>query len=138
MVVVNSTTGLSALHHGRPVTVLGSAIFDMPGLTFQGPLDRFWQEKTPPDPELFRAFRRVVLTPAQVNGSFFTEAGIALAIEGALERIGASPVAGHATVRSRAEPDLGVPMAAQSPSCCCASRRLPLASVPATAASRAR
>ncbi len=31
VVVVNSTTGLSALHHGRPVTVLGSAIFDIPG-----------------------------------------------------------------------------------------------------------
>ena len=75
VVVVNSTTGLSALHHGRPVTVLGSAIFDLAGLTFQGPLDGFWQESTPPDPELFKAFRKVVLTQAQVNGSFFTEAG---------------------------------------------------------------
>ena len=75
VVVVNSTTGLSALHHGRPVTVLGSAIFDLEGLTFKGPLDGFWREKSPPDPELFKAFRKVVLTRAQVNGSFFTYEG---------------------------------------------------------------
>ncbi|MDQ3558770.1 MAG: capsular biosynthesis protein, partial [Pseudomonadota bacterium] len=36
VVVVNSTTGLSALHHHRPTKVLGRAVFDMPGLTFQG------------------------------------------------------------------------------------------------------
>jgi capsular polysaccharide export protein len=105
VVVVNSTTALSALHHARPLKVLGRAVFDMPGLSFQGSLDRFWKEKTLPDQELFRAFRRVVLRRAQVNGSFFTKPGMALAIEGATERIGVSPVAGHATVWSRAEPD---------------------------------
>ena len=87
VVVVNSTTGLSALHHGKPVTVLGSAIFDIPGLTFQDHLDRFWRESTPPDAELYRAFRKVVMASAQVNGSFFTEAGIALALDAALERM---------------------------------------------------
>ena len=51
VVVVNSTTGLSALHHGRPVAVLGKAIFNLAGLTFKGPLDDFWKESTPPDPD---------------------------------------------------------------------------------------
>jgi capsular polysaccharide export protein len=92
VVVVNSTTGLSALHHGRPVTVLGSAIFDMAGLTFQGPLDDFWQRSTAPDAELFKAFRKVVVAQAQLNGSFFTEAGIAQGIEAAMERISVASV----------------------------------------------
>ncbi len=103
VVVVNSTTGLSALHHHRPTKVLGRAVFDMPGLTFQGSLDRFWNEKTQPDMELFRAFRRVVVRRAQVNGSFFTEAGMTLAIEGAIARMGVVPVAVQATYVARPE-----------------------------------
>ena len=87
VVVVNSTSGLSALHHGKPVTVLGSAIFNLAGLTFKGPLDRFWKKRTLPDADLFKAFRRVVLSEAQVNGSFFTPEGLDLAIKGALSRM---------------------------------------------------
>lgn len=97
VVVVNSTTGLSALHHSRPTKALGRAVFDMPGLTFQGSLDRFWTEKTAPDQELFRTFRRVVCRRAQVNGSFFTEAGMDLAVEGAMERMGVVQVPAHVT-----------------------------------------
>jgi capsular polysaccharide export protein len=92
VVVVNSTTGLSALHHGRPVVVLGHAIFDLSGLTFQGSFDRFWKWAKAPDQELFRAFRRVVLTKAQVNGSFFTYEGLDLAVEGTLKRLAIAPV----------------------------------------------
>jgi capsular polysaccharide export protein len=103
VVVVNSTTGLSALHHNRPTKALGRALFDLPGLTFQGPLDRFWKEQRRPDQELFRAFRRVVLRRAQVNGSFFTKDGMALAIEGAVERIGVAPAANTATSVVRGE-----------------------------------
>ncbi len=103
VVVVNSTTGLSAIHHNRPLKTLGRALFDMPGLTFQGSLDRFWQEKAQPDPELFRAFRRVVLRRAQVNGSFFTDIGMELAVEGAMERLGVTAVPSHLATISRAE-----------------------------------
>jgi capsular polysaccharide export protein len=99
VVIVNSTTGLSALHHNRPVKTLGQALFDMPGLTFQGPLDAFWTGGSPPDQALFRAFRRVLLTRAQVNGSFFTEAGIALALDNVLTRMEVAvltpAIAGH-------------------------------------------
>ena len=97
VVVVNSTTGLSALHHNRPTKVLGRAVFDMPGLTFQGSLDRFWSDKTAPDQELFRTFRRIVCRRAQINGSFFTESGMALAVEGAIERMGVLPVTAQVT-----------------------------------------
>jgi capsular polysaccharide export protein len=92
VVVVNSTTGLSAINHGRPLKVLGRAVFDMPGLTFQDNLDRFWREGGAPDAELFRAFRRVVLKRAQVNGSFFTRAGTELAVRNVLDRLGIQPL----------------------------------------------
>jgi capsular polysaccharide export protein len=100
VVVVNSTTGLSAIHHNRPLKVLGRAVFDLPGLTFQGSLDRFWEEASPPNQELFRAFKRVVLRRAQVNGSFFTDEGMALAVEGAMGRLGIGHVPSHAPSRA--------------------------------------
>jgi len=103
VIVVNSTTALSALHHQRPVAVLGNAIFNLPGLVFQGPLDAFWQKKTEPDRALFAAFRRVVLAGAQINGSFFTEAGIELAIQGTLDRLRAAPVPQPVLAQPKAE-----------------------------------
>jgi len=42
VVLVNSTVGLSALHHGAPTKVCGHALYDIPGLTYQGTLDQFW------------------------------------------------------------------------------------------------
>jgi len=103
VVVVNSTSGLSALHHNCPLKALGRALFDLPGLTFQGELDRFWTEGTAPDQDLFRAFRKVVLRRAQVNGSFFTEAGLELAVEGVLHRMGVATMVSHAQLVTRAE-----------------------------------
>jgi capsular polysaccharide export protein len=113
VVVVNSTTALSALYHNRPVKALGKALFDFDGLTFQGSLDQFWHEKTPPDHGLYRAFRQVVLARAQINGSFFTEEGLALAVEGAISRMGAAPVAQAAPVTQRKGPVAEI--AAKSP-----------------------
>jgi capsular polysaccharide export protein len=114
VVLVNSTTGLSAIHHNRPLKVLGNAVFDLPGLTFQGSLDRFWQEGVAPNQELFRAFRRVVLRRAQVNGSFFTDEGIALAVDGALERLGVPTLPVQAPSWSRGEVDSSGLAAAKS------------------------
>ncbi len=49
---VNSTVGLRAIVLGRPVKALGRAVWDVPGLAHQGPLDAFWTEGAPPDPAL--------------------------------------------------------------------------------------
>ena len=107
VVVVNSTTGLSALHHNRPLKVLGRALFDIAGLTYQGSLDRFWNEGATPDQDLFRAYRRVVLQAAQVNGSFFTKAGMMLALDGVMERLSLTPVAAPAALPAEsAKPEL--------------------------------
>jgi capsular polysaccharide export protein len=87
LVTVNSTVGVIALSFGLPVIALGKAIYDMPDLTFQGGLDDFWTEASPPDPDTFDAFRRVVAHRAQLNGGFFSDEGIRLAVEGAVRRL---------------------------------------------------
>jgi capsular polysaccharide export protein len=84
VVTVNSTVGLIALARGRAVKTLGDAVYDMPELTFQPPLDRFWTEAAPPDHALFDCFRRVVAARTQVNGGFFSKAGLELAVAGSL------------------------------------------------------
>jgi capsular polysaccharide export protein len=109
VVVVNSTTGLSALHRERPIKVLGNSLFDIPGLTYQGSLDSFWQDGSPPDMDLYRAFQRVVLARAQVNGSFFTKAGMELAVDGAMDRMDVVTAASIVLSRSRPRAKLTAP-----------------------------
>ena len=83
-IVVNSTVGTLALAHNCPVIALGSAIYDMPGLTFQGELDDFWQSATPPDTTLFNAFRATLIELTQINGNFYNEKGMNLAVKNTL------------------------------------------------------
>ncbi len=72
-VVVNSTIGFSSLYHNCPVKACGRAIYDMEGLTFQGPLDEFWEAA--PDfsinHELFTRFRNYMILTTQINGNFY-------------------------------------------------------------------
>ncbi len=91
MVTVNSTLGPLAMALGVPVKALGHAIYAMADLSFQGALDDFWNERTPPDRTTFEAFRRVVAAHTQVNGGFFSAEGVARAVEGAVVRLEASP-----------------------------------------------
>jgi capsular polysaccharide export protein len=86
VVTINSTVGYLALSFGLPVKALGSAIYDLPDLTFQGILDAFWRNAPPPNPETFAAFRRVVANRTQVNGGFYSASGLRLAVSGAIER----------------------------------------------------
>lgn len=80
VITVNSTVGMSSLALGRPTIALGRAIYNMPGLTFQGGLDAFWREGSPLDPELFQFFRNAVMHTTQVHGGYYTSAGVALAV----------------------------------------------------------
>ncbi|MEA3121373.1 MAG: capsular polysaccharide export protein [Paraburkholderia sp.] len=72
-VVINSTAGLTAVHRGVPTKVMGDAIFDMPGLTWQGPLDTFWgaQEAAAVDRDLYLRFRGYLIRTCQINTSFY-------------------------------------------------------------------
>jgi capsular polysaccharide export protein len=90
VVTVNSTVGTLALALGLPVIALGTAIYDLPGLTFQGALDDFWQAPTPPDRQLYDSFRRVLAARCLIPGDFFCEPGLRLAVAAAVARLEAT------------------------------------------------
>lgn len=87
VVTVNSTSGLRALQLGRPLQVLGQAVYDVPGLTFGGGLDAFWTDAAPPDPELVAATLRALAGTAQIRGAFFHDAGLDSAVDEAVRRL---------------------------------------------------
>lgn len=90
VVVVNSTVGLSALHHGRPLITLGNAIYNMQRLTWQGRLDAFWSEAAAPDGDVYKAFLDYIVHHTQINGDFYTRTGISMAVPAAIERLEAA------------------------------------------------
>lgn len=90
VVTVNSTTGMKALEYGCPVIALGETIYGLPGMTYQGSLDTFWQNAESPDPYLFHCFRNTVIYATQVNGGFYSGQGIDMVIRGCLPRMLAS------------------------------------------------
>jgi capsular polysaccharide export protein len=87
VVLVNSTVGMHALAADVPVCARGTAVYDLPGLTHQGGLDRFWASPDPVDRDYFAMFRRA-LTTIQVKGSFYNPDGRAHAIAEIVQRFG--------------------------------------------------
>lgn len=73
VVVVNSTVGLSALGHGAPVKVCGTALYDIPGLTFQGHLRQFWHfaQQAVPDAQELERYKHALIRRTQLNGNFY-------------------------------------------------------------------
>lgn len=89
-VLVNSTVGTSALIYNGPVIALGKAIYDMAGLTFQGTLNDFWTQASPPDKALFNAFRSSVIETTQINGGFYNQKGIEMSVANSLPALEAN------------------------------------------------
>jgi capsular polysaccharide export protein len=87
IVTVNSTVGITALRLGVPLKVLGNAVFDVPGLTSQQPLDAFWHNPEPPDPKLMADFLRVVVGATQVRGGYYERNSQLHAIDEIVERL---------------------------------------------------
>jgi capsular polysaccharide export protein len=87
VVTVNSTTGTLALACGIPVIALGQAVYNIPGITFDGPLDAFWSHPTPPDPRIWDAFSRVLQARCLVYGGFASDDGIEALVEGSIARL---------------------------------------------------
>nr|WP_279573907.1 capsular biosynthesis protein [Zavarzinia compransoris] len=83
-VTVNSTAGISALHRSIPLIALGHALFDLPGLCHQGGLDSFWTAPEPVDSRLYHGWRNMISRRSQVNGSFYSDRGIQMVIDGSL------------------------------------------------------
>jgi capsular polysaccharide export protein len=92
VVVANSTVGLHAIRAGTPVAALGEAVYRMPGLTHEGPLDRFWETPAPVDASLARDFVRALAAVAQVRGSFYHPRGRREAATEIVRRIAAGGV----------------------------------------------
>ncbi len=92
LVTVNSTAGLEALAAGCPTHALAPAIYDVPGLTHQGPLDAFWTDPSPPDAALVADFRRALAATCQVRGTIYSRAGTRAAAEAMARRIAAGAV----------------------------------------------
>lgn len=72
MVVINSTSGLSALIHGLPTKVLGKAPYDFEGLTDQQSLSLFWNNPQPPNAKVFNAYKTYLLYKTQLNDCFYS------------------------------------------------------------------
>lgn len=71
VITINSTAGLSALIFNKPLKVMGKALYDIEGLTWQGPLKQFWQSEFTPDKPLFDRFRAHLLYNTQINAVFY-------------------------------------------------------------------
>ena len=73
VVTINSTTGFSAIHHGKPTLVVGDAIYRIDGLAASTTLDRFWSTagQFPVHRELYNCVRRQLIHRTQINGNFY-------------------------------------------------------------------
>jgi capsular polysaccharide export protein len=87
LVCVNSTSATLALAADIPVCTIGDAIYDMPGLTHQRHLDTFWNDPTPPEPGLYRAFRRVLVDRCLVRGGLASESAVTTLVQSMMERL---------------------------------------------------
>ena len=87
VVTVNSTVGTLALNGGVPVVVLGEAVYDVPGIVHVGPLDAFWAAPQPPDPELYDAFRRVLIDRCLIPGGYGSDEGVDMLVDHARARL---------------------------------------------------
>lgn len=87
VVCVNSTSGTLALSAGMPVIVLGDAVYDVPGITHQGSLDRFWAKPELPDKALYEAFRKVLHARCLVRGGLASESATQTLVDNSIERL---------------------------------------------------
>ena len=87
VVTVNSTVGIWSLRAGLPTMTLGAAVYDVDGLTFQGPLDGFWTESKPADRTLWDAFIRAMVAEIQIRGVYYKREGLNAAVAAAAGKL---------------------------------------------------
>jgi capsular polysaccharide export protein len=71
VITINSTVGLSALLHDVPTFCMGRALYDLPGLTTRGTLEKFWHKQSPVCSDTFERMRQSLLHLTQLNASFY-------------------------------------------------------------------
>ncbi len=80
LVTVNSTGGLTALQKKLAVKCLGNAVYDVPGMTFQGSLDAFWRHGGPAEIDVLEGFIDYLVQSSQLNGGFHSREARALLV----------------------------------------------------------
>ena len=86
-VVINSTMGLRALRAHVPTIAVGVAVYDIDGLTHQGPLATFWTDARSPDAHLLSAFVRALAHGIHVRGAVYGASGRAAFVANAIRRL---------------------------------------------------
>ena len=71
VITINSTAGISALIHNKPLKVMGRALYDIKGLTYQGHLNQYWGAQFKPDAKLFKKFSVYLRANTQINAVFY-------------------------------------------------------------------
>lgn len=87
VVTVNSTVGTLALARGRPVHVLGRAIYGLDGLCDTAPLSRFWHDPQPPQPGAYDCLAAMLWSECLLNAGFHSREGLARLAPLAADRI---------------------------------------------------
>lgn len=91
MLTINSTSGLSAIHHGVPLLVLGDAIYAHPELATCArsvkDLDNFWSSGHVADAPLRRNYISWIKHNALKPGDFYSSQGIEAACAAVLDKI---------------------------------------------------
>jgi capsular polysaccharide export protein len=87
VITVNSTVGIWGLRAHKPVITLGSAIYDINGLTFQNGLDRFWTEAEAPGTDVVEDFTTALAETIQIRGVYYNRPGLDAAVAGAVKRL---------------------------------------------------
>lgn len=77
-VTINSTVGMSSLHHSTPTKVLGRAVYDLEGVTSQKTLDDFWQACCKPCDITYKKFNQFLKSKNQIPGSFYQQPELTL------------------------------------------------------------
>ena len=90
-VTVNSTVGFVSLEKQCPTFALSDPIYNLAGLTYEGSLDEFWDQPPKPSQDLFTYFRNTVMHTVQINGGFYCQPSIDLAVNNAAHILEACP-----------------------------------------------
>ncbi len=69
VVNINSSVGISGLVHHAPVITLGTAVYNLPELTYQGDLDDFWTKAQGPAQVRVKQFVNLLLETNQGRGT---------------------------------------------------------------------
>jgi capsular polysaccharide export protein len=96
LITINSTLGLSALHHHCPVLVIGNAFYAREGLAARladfSTFDDFWSAPPQVDPALAARFRQHIVNQSQLNGSFYLRASWPLLLAQVEDRLGRAAI----------------------------------------------